>query len=360
MRSSKTAGHRILAVPVFVATVLVVLAVLVVLPPAFVGAAGRGESDSGAPSQVVIGFQVIPNGEIVAKNLGWVEEEVDVPVRWVQFNSGTELNAAIASESVDIGLGGSSTTVAAIAQGVPAQVIWIQNIIGENEALVVRRDSPIRSVADLTGRRVAAPFGATTHYHLMVALELAGVDPSTLTIMDLAPPDMRAAWLRGDIDAGFVWEPTLASMLEMDGRVLVSSGELAEQGFLTGDITIVRTGFAERHPELVQQYLRAQIRAVELIRDDPEAAAEAIGLEFDLSREEARRQMDSLVFLSGTEQLSTQYLGGAGTSGDLADVFVATGAFLAEQGTLPAAPARELFDAAINSGFLEAALAERR
>lgn len=339
-------------------TAVLIAAVFALVTPAHVDAGGRPERDGGPPSQVVIGFQAIPNGEIVAKNLGWVEEELDVPVRWVQFNSGTELNAAIASGSVDIGLGGSSTTVAAIAQGVPAQVIWIQNIIGDNEALVVRRDGPIQSVADLAGRRVAAPFGATTHYHLMVALELAGVDPNSLTIMDLAPPDMRAAWLRGDIDAGFVWEPTLASMLEMDGRVLVSSGELAAQGFLTGDITIVRTGFAERHPELVEQYLRAQIRAVELIRDDPETAAEAIGREFDLPREEARRQMDSLVFLSGAEQLTPLYLGSSGSTGDLSDVFVATGAFLAEQGTLPAAPSRELFDAAINPGFLEAALVE--
>ena len=336
------------------AAVLLILTLM--LPAVVAGAGGRGESTAGAPARVVIGFQAIPNGEIVAKNLGWVEEELQLPVRWVQFNSGTELNAAVAAGSVDIGLGGSSTTVAAIAQGVPAEVIWIQNIIGDNEALVVRRDAPIRSVADLAGRVVAAPFGATTHYHLMVALELAGVDPADLTILDMAPQDMRAAWQRGDIDAGFVWEPTLASMLEMDGRVLISSGELAAQGFLTGDITIARRGFGQQYPHLVQGYLKAQIRAVELIRSDPEEAAAAIAREFSLDPAEALRQMNSLVFLSGEEQLGPDFLGRPGATGDLAQVFMATGEFLASQRTIRDAPDRSVFEAAINPQYLERAV----
>lgn len=329
----------------------IALAGILVVPS--LPAGGRAEAPDqnarAAPERVVIGFQAIPNGEIVAKNLGWVEDLMALPVRWIQFNSGTELNAAVAAGSVDIGLGGSSTTVAAVAQGVPAEIIWIQNIIGDNEALVVRRDSPIREVADLAGRRVAAPFGATTHYHLMVALELAGVDPSELTIMDMTPQDMRAAWQRGDIDAGFVWEPTLAAMLEMDGRVLVTSGEIAARGYLTGDITIARRGFAQQYPHLVERYLQAQIRAVDLILSDPETAAAAIAREFSLDQAEARRQMDSLVFVRGHEQ--PEALEG------LADVFVATGEFLAGQRSIRTAPDRKVFTDAINTTYVERALA---
>ena len=332
-------------------TAAMLLASIWIVPPVFSGGRSEASAEGGrtTPDRVVIGFQAIPNGEIVAKNLGWVEEEIALPVQWIQFNSGSELNAAIAAGSVDIGLGGSSTTVAAVAQGVPAEIIWIQNIIGDNEALVVRRDSPIREVTDLAGRRVAAPFGATTHYHLMVALELAGVDPSELTVMDMTPQDMRAAWQRGDIDAGFVWEPTLAAMLEMDGRVLVTSGEIAARGYLTGDITIARRGFAEQYPHLVERYLLAQIRAVDLILSDPDAAADAIAREFGLDQAEARRQMDSLVFVPGHEQ--PEALRG------LADVFVATGEFLAAQRSIRSAPARTVFAAAINTAYVEGALA---
>lgn len=319
---------------------------------------GAGRSEENDLREVVIGFQAIPNGEIVAKGLGRHEETLGVPVRWVQFNSGSELNAAVASGSVHFGLGGSSTTAAAIAQGVPAEVIWIYDIIGDNEALVVRPDGTVNSVSDLSGLRVAAPFGATTHYHLLVALELHGVDADTVEILDMAPADMLAAWQRGDIDAGFVWEPTLAAMLGIGGDVLISSRALAEAGFLTGDIGIVHQGFARRHPEIVTQYVRNQVWAVELIRSDPDGAAAAVARELGLSKEEARRQMDSLLFLSGREQLDAAYLGTSKQSGGLATVLHETALFLESQDTIREAPAAESFGSAINPRFLEAALAE--
>lgn len=336
------------------AVTCIVAAVLAFAVTVSVAAAGRSESRR---DHVVIGFQAIPNGELVAKQLGWHEETLGVDVRWVQFNSGSELNAAVAAGSVDIGLGGSSTTVVAIAQGVPAKVIWIHNIIGDNEALVVRRGSAFQTVADLRGATIAAPFGATTHYHLLTALDLAGVDAADVRVLDMPPTEMLAAWQRGDIDGGFVWEPTLAAMLENDGRVLIASGALAEQGYVTGDIGIVRNGFAEQYPEIVVQYIRNQIRAVELIRDNPVRAAEAIAAELSLDATEARRQMDSLVFVDGEAQLSPEYLGTPERPGSLADVFVETGRFLAEQDTISEAPGRSRVIEFIASRFLQEAVA---
>ncbi len=319
-------------------------------------AEGAQEEESGLPQEIVIGFQAIPNAEIIAKNLGWHEEALGIPVRWVQIDSGRDLNTAIAAGGIDLGLGGSSTTVAAIAQGVPGEVFWIYDIIGENEALVVREDSDIREVGDLVGRRVAAPFGATTHYHLLAAFQEFGVDPETVEIFDMQPPEMLAAWQRGDIDAGFVWEPTLAQMLEFDGRVLISSGELAARGYVTGDIGLVRTEFAESYPDVVATYLATLHRAVEFYRSNPDESAEAVAREFGIETEEAARQMASLVWVDGEEQLSEQYLGRSGSIGGLADVFVATGQFLFEQGTITSAPSRAVFEAAINPSYLEEAL----
>ncbi|MFW5695642.1 MAG: glycine betaine ABC transporter substrate-binding protein [Alkalispirochaeta sp.] len=333
-----------------------VVALMVALVPASAFATGARED---APlREVVIGFQAIPNGELVAKTLERHENTLDVPVRWVQFNSGSELNTAVASGSVHLGLGGSSTTVAAIAQGVPADVIWIYDIIGDNEALVVRNDARIESMEDLQGKRVAAPFGATTHYHLLVALELFGIDLDSLEVIDLAPSDMRAAWQRGDIDAGFVWEPTLTALLEMDGEVLISSRQIAEEGFLTGDIGIVHREFAERHPEIVTQYIRNQMWAIDLIQEDPQRAAAAIAEELSLSQEEARRQMDTLIFLTGAEQLDSAYLGTSDAPGGLADVFYETALFLEEQDTIREAPDRQVFRDAIKPQYVEAVLAD--
>lgn len=337
---------------------LVAAALFGVAVVAIVAAGGSGEDASAEelPEEIVIGYQTIPNGEIIAKNLGWHEEALGIPVRWVQIDSGRDLNTAIAAGSIDLGLGGSSTTVAAIAQGVPGEVFWIYDIIGENEALVVHADGDIEEIADLAGKRVAAPFGATTHYHLLAAFAEYGLDPADVQIFDMQPPEMLAAWQRGDLDAGFVWEPTLARMIELDGRVLISSGELAARGYLTGDIGLVRREFARRYPELVAAYVATLDRAVRFYRDNPEDAAAAVAREFGIPPEEAARQMASLVWLDGAEQLAPEYLGRNGAVGALADVFVATGAFLHEQGTIREAPSRDLFEASINPGYIEEAL----
>lgn len=321
------------------------------------GSWARGvEEDRELPREIVIGFQTIPNGEIVAKHFGWHEETLGVPIRWVQVDSGRDLNTGIAAGSIDLGLGGSSTTVAAIAQGLEAEVFYIYDIIGDNEALVIREDSDIREVGDLVGKTVAAPFGATTHYHLLAALEVAGVDPDSLRIIDLQPPDLLAAWLRGDIDAGFVWEPTLARMLESGGRVLVSSRTLAEAGYVTGDIGLVRKEFAERYPGLVVAYLENQIRAVELAKSDPATAAAAIADEFDIPVSEARRQLESIILLTGEQQLGAPYLGTSDNPGDLALVFKATGDFLQGQGTIGNSPPTAVYRESINPFYLEEAV----
>lgn len=326
---------------------------------AHAGGTDEVESARDLPDEVVIGFQIIPNGEIIAKDMEWHEETFGVPVRWVQVDSGRDLNTGIASGSIDLGLGGSSTTVAAIAQGLPAEVIWIYDIIGDNEALVVREESEIEEIGDLVGKKVAAPFGATTHYHLLAALGLAGVDTEEVTILDLQPPDMLAAWQRGDIDAGFVWEPTLAKMLELGGRVLISSRRLASEGFVTGDIAIVHSDFARDYPTILAKYLANQDRAVRYYREHPEESAAAVARQFGISEEEAARQMASLVMLTGPEQLDQRYLGRPGNIGDLAQIFKDTADFLARQRTISESPDIGVFREAINPSYLVRALEER-
>jgi taurine transport system substrate-binding protein len=210
-------------------------------------------------------------------------------------------------------------------------------------------------VTDLAGKRVSAPFGATTHYHLLAAFKEFGLDPATVQIFDMQPPEMLAAWQRGDLDAGFVWEPTLAKMLELDGRVLISSGELASRGYITGDIGLVRKEFGEKYPDVVWKYVANLDRAVAYYRSNPMEAAQAVARQFGISSQEAARQMKSLVWLDGNEQLSGAYLGTSAQKGNLARVFEATGQFLFEQGTIREAPALEVFQDAINPSYLEAA-----
>ena len=95
---------------------------------------------------------------------------------------------------------------------------WIYDVIGTAESLVVKNDSGVTDFAGLVGKKVGTPFGSTAHYSLLAALELAGVDPTKVKIIDLQPPDILAAWQRGDIDAAYVWNPTLAELRKPTAR----------------------------------------------------------------------------------------------------------------------------------------------
>ena len=94
---------------------------------------------------------------------------------------------------------------------------------------MVRNGSGIEKLADLAGKKVAVPFVSTTHYSLLAALEAWGVDPKAVEILNLRPPEIAAAWERGDIDAAYVWDPALGQ-IKTSGKVLVDSRQSRPSG----------------------------------------------------------------------------------------------------------------------------------
>jgi taurine transport system substrate-binding protein len=174
-------------------------------------------------------------------------------IEFVKFNSGTEVINAMASGSVDISLNGSSPTAAGFSRGVDLHVVYIYDNINDAEALVV--DSSITSPQDMRGKTIAVPFGSTTHFHMMFALEQFGISPKDLKVIDMSPPDMVAAWERGDINGGFVWDPALGKM-KGKGRVLLTSGDLSNWGKATFDAMVARKGFTDDNPEFMCQWVK--------------------------------------------------------------------------------------------------------
>ena len=152
---------------------------------------------------------------------------------------------------------------------IPYKVQWIHDVIGAAESLIVKNDAGVTDIAGLAGKKVGTPFGSTSHYSLLAALELNGVDPTSVKIIDLQPPDILAAWQRGDIDGAYVWNPTLAD-LKKDGTVLITSAELAKQGKLTADLAAVTNAFAEQYPDAVQTWVDQQNKAVQLYQLRPD------------------------------------------------------------------------------------------
>ncbi|MFJ2742150.1 ABC transporter substrate-binding protein [Streptomyces sp. NPDC087440] len=304
----------------------------------FGGAESAGSTDAAGKTVVRIAYQAIPNADLVVKNQRLLEKALpDVSVKWVKFDSGGDVNTAVIAGSVDLGLAGSSPVTKGLSAplNIPYKVLWIHDLIGDNEALVAKKG--ISTVKDLVGKKVATPFGSTSHYSLLAALKAAGVPADKVQVLDLQPQDALAAWKRGDIDAAYVWTPTLDELTK-DGTVLTTSRKVADAGKPTADLGIVTDAFANENPKIVTAWLKAQDQAVQQAKSDPAKAAASIGKELNVSPADAQRQLKQLVLLTAKEQTGADYLGRPGAPGKLAANLRDAATFLKGQKAVDAVP----------------------
>ncbi|MGN0695337.1 MAG: aliphatic sulfonate ABC transporter substrate-binding protein [Oscillospiraceae bacterium] len=305
-------------------------------------------ADSGKAAVVNIGTMNLVNGDLIAQYEKLYEAELGVDVKIINFDSGKDVNTALASGSIDISELGSSPSALGISSSVDYEVFWIGDIIGSAESLVVKNDSGIESVGDLKGKKAATPFASTAHYSLLNALKLEGVSENDVTLLDLQPDDIFAAWQRGDIDAAYVWYPVLSNLLE-DGKVITHSEELADKGIITADLNVVRTEFAEKNPEIVTNYVKIQLKANDILLNDPDKAADEISDILEISREDAADQITQFKYLTADEQID--YL-----TNKIPDTLKNTADFLVEQGSIKSAPDAEIFKSKVTTEFIEAAV----
>ena len=310
--------------------------------------ADSGAAAGGMPAEFRIGYQVVPNAELLTKNLGSVEEKFpDVEIKWLPFDSGRDVNTAMVSGGIDVGLAGSVPVSTGIAQNLPYQVYYVHDVIGDNEALAVTESSGINAMADLTGKTIGVPFGSTTHFSLLSALDQEGIDSADVKILDMQPQDMLAAWQRGDIDGGFVWQPTLSKMLEADGKVLITAKQLAEDGIVTADLGIVSKEFAQNYPDFLSGYVETLNESTAFYRESPDEAAAAIAEEIGLTPEESLAVMNELVWLDAGEQASASYLGTPEAPGALSQVLKDSAEFMVAQEAIPSAPEVAAYEKAL-------------
>ncbi|MFF6908052.1 ABC transporter substrate-binding protein [Streptomyces sp. NPDC012389] len=304
------------------------------------GEGGSGDGGKGGDKTIRIAYQAFPSGDLIVKEKGWLEKALPgYKIKWTKFDSGASINTAFVAGSLDLAAIGSSPVARGLSEplNIPYQVTWVLDVAGENEALVARNGSKVSSVKDLVGKKVATPFSSTSHYSLLAALDQAGVDASKVQLLDLEPQDILAAWTRGDIDATYVWLPTLEE-LKKTGKVLVSSRELAAAGKPTLDLGVASTSFIKAHPDVLPAWRKAQAQALDLIHDDPDAASAAVGKQLGISPAEAGAQIKQGIFLKPAEQADAKWLGTPGKVGGLADNLHSAAQFLVDQKQIDSAP----------------------
>lgn len=245
-----------------------------------------------APKELRIGYQKtgLP---VIARQQGLIEAKLagrGTSVRWVEFTAGPPLLEAMNVGSIDVGWTGDAPPV--FAQSAGAAIVYVAALPsnGAGEAVIVKADSPVKSLADLKGRKIGFTKGSSSHNLTVAALERAGLAYGDVTPIYLSPADAAAAFARDSVDAWTIWDPFLAiAQSRTDVRLLVTAKEALD----VKTYFLANRSFASRYPRIVQDTTESLAVAASWAsghRDEvAKALAEVTGVEFAAQKVAADR-----------------------------------------------------------------------
>ncbi len=232
-----------------------------------------------------IGFQkygILP----IVKAKGELEKNLaaqGVQVKWVEFPAGPQLLEGLNVGSVVLGEAGEAPPI--FAQAANPNLIYVANQppAPSAEALIVQKDSPIQSVQDLKGKRIALNKGSNVHYLLLKLLEENNLTLNDIQPVYLPPSDARAAFEKGAVDAWVIWDPFLAAAEHQIHARVIANGEhlVSNHQFYLSD-----RQFAESHPQVLNTVVATLNQTTDWVKAHPDDAAKLLekptALEFDI------------------------------------------------------------------------------
>lgn len=243
---------------------------------------------------------------IVALEKGFYQEYLgeDIKITTKTFNDGSSFMEAMSTDAIDLGTVGPTPALNTFIKNPKHEII--SGAVNGGAVLVVRGDSDIKSVKDLAGKKVAIPtFGSTQDIGLMKSLKEAGLKVQSsggnvITIKQ-APADTAALILKGEVDAAATQEPWGVNMeTTANAKVLLDEKEFAWGTESTNTVVVAQTKFTQANPELTKKALKAHIKAIEFINENPEEAIEIFLNHIkkitgkELSKEEVTKAFDRL------------------------------------------------------------------
>lgn len=310
------------------------------------------------PKEINIGYLRVPNDEMIAIEKELISKQFDplgIKVNFLVFDSGVDANKALASADIDFATMGVTNAVVALSKGLDVELVWIHELLGTNEALVVKENRQINSIKELKGKIIATTFASTSHYSLKKALELNKMD-SDVTLLDMKTIDIAAAWKRDDIDAAYTWDPILTMITEEGGKTLLSSKDLVKEGVVTANVMIARRGFTHQYPDLTAMILAGIKQGADFYRESPQEAARSVAVPLEISSDVALMQMSGTIWLTADELLSNDYLGVHDQSGHFNQVIAEISFFLLQEKEITKLPTEEEITDFVNSSYIEKAL----
>ncbi|MDR7268702.1 sulfonate transport system substrate-binding protein [Pelomonas saccharophila] len=229
-----------------------------------------------AQTTLRIGFQKSASLLSFQKSSGSLEKKLaplGVSVKWVEFPAGPQLLEGLNVGAVDVGFVGEAPPIFAQAAGAQFVYIGYDPAAPEAEAIVVPKDSPIKSVADLKGRKVALNKGSNVHYLIVKALEKQGLKFSDVQAVYLPPADARAAFERGAVDAWVIWDPFLAAVEKQSGARVLKDGRGIVNNYA---YYLAERGYAEKQPQVIQALFEDTQAQAATLKANVKAAAAVI------------------------------------------------------------------------------------
>ena len=228
-------------------------------------------------STLRIGYQKSSTLLTVLKLRGQLEQELaplGVKITWHEFSSGLPLLEALNVGGVDLSAD-VADTVPVFAQAAGAQLTYFAQEAPSPsaQAIVVRTDSPYKTVADLKGKKIAVTKAAGSHYLLIAALDKAGLRFKDIEAAYLTPADGRAAFERGSVAAWVTWDPFLASVQrQSDIRILADGRNVADyQRYY-----LASSAYAAARPDVLAVVFDALSKTGKWVKQSPKEAAELL------------------------------------------------------------------------------------
>jgi sulfonate transport system substrate-binding protein len=211
--------------------------------------AAFAQGKAATPPVLRIAFQKGSIGLALLKQRGTLEKRLpQYAITWIEFPAGPQLLEALALGSADIGAVGDTPPIFAQAAGKDLVYVGVEPPRPDSSAILVGKDSPVRALADLKGRKIAFQKGSSAHYLTVRALEKAGLAYKDIEPVYLPPADARAAFERGSVDAWAIWDPYYAA-----AELLAPTRTLATGRDLTSNNSfyLASRAFAERSGEVI-------------------------------------------------------------------------------------------------------------
>jgi sulfonate transport system substrate-binding protein len=223
-----------------------------------------------APEQLRIGYQKSAANLVIVKQQGALEKRFpNTRVSWIEFPAGPQLLEALSVGALEFGLTGDAPPVFAQAAGKDLVYVGAEPAKPNSSAILVLRSSPIRTLAELKGKKIALQKGSSAHYLLLRALAKASLQWSDIQPIYLTPADARAAFERGSVDAWAIWDPFYAATeLAIQPRVLTTGLGLSGNN----SFYLASAPFAEQHPQAIAVLFEELTRADRFVQEHrPEA-----------------------------------------------------------------------------------------